>query len=138
MMNPSIHPITDSDIECDLHPDGLVDKSIGIFPIMSPLRQRIIKLVSPSSYFDSFILAAIVLNSISIACVDYRFVDDNYQPSAELSVRNYVIEKFELIFTIIFAVECFLKVIAYGFVKGKNTYLRDGWNILDFLIVIVR
>jgi len=29
-----------------------------------------------------------------------------------------------------------LKIVAYGFIMTKNTYLRDYWNILDFIIVI--
>lgn len=27
------------------------------------------------------------------------------------------------------------KIIAYGFLLNKNSYLRDAWNILDFIIV---
>ena len=30
---------------------------------------------------------------------------------------------------------CF-KIIGYGFIFGKGTYLRDPWNILDFIIVM--
>ena len=99
-------------------------------------RQRIIDLVS-SSYFDAFILVAIILNSILIACVDYRVVDDNYQPSIVTSTRNNVIEKCEVIFTVVFATECLLKIIAYGFIKGKHSYIRNGWNVLDFIIVVI-
>jgi hypothetical protein len=29
----------------------------------------------------------------------------------------------------------FLKVIALGFIMEKNSYLRDPWNILDFIVV---
>ena len=28
-----------------------------------------------------------------------------------------------------------LKIIGLGFLIDKNAYLRDGWNILDFIIV---
>ena len=100
-------------------------------------RQRTVNLVS-SSYFDAFILVAIILNSILIACVDYRVVDDNYQPSIVTSMRNNVIEKSEVVFTVVFATECLLKVIAYGFMKGRHAYIRDGWNVLDFIIVVIR
>ena len=100
-------------------------------------RQRTANLVS-SSYFDAFILVAIILNSILIACVDYRAVDDNYQPSIVTSMRNNVIEQCEVVFTVVFATECLLKVIAYGFMKGRHAYIRDGWNVLDFIIVVIR
>ncbi len=30
-----------------------------------------------------------------------------------------------------------LKIIAEGFYIGKNAYLKNGWNIIDFLLVII-
>ena len=39
-------------------------------------------------------------------------------------------------FTIIFTIECILKIIALGFFMEDNSYLRDAWNCLDFIIVI--
>ena len=35
-----------------------------------------------------------------------------------------------------FAAEALLKIIAQGFVKHKNAYLRNVLNIFDFLIVL--
>lgn len=35
-----------------------------------------------------------------------------------------------------FTLEAVAKIITMGFYKHKNAYLRDGWNILDFLVVI--
>jgi hypothetical protein len=40
-----------------------------------------------------------------------------------------------LIFTIVFTIECGLKVLAMGFVVHRNSYLRDGWNVVDFIVV---
>jgi hypothetical protein len=31
--------------------------------------------------------------------------------------------------------ELVLKVIAMGFIMHKHSYMRDGWNVLDFVIV---
>ena len=36
----------------------------------------------------------------------------------------------------IFIFECIIKIIVMGFYWGKNTYLNDAWNILDFVIVL--
>jgi hypothetical protein len=121
---------------CDLDGSSPPDSSSG--GVVSLARQRAIRLVSASSNFDGFILASILLNSILLACVDYRVVDDEYQPSSDLSTRNNVIEKCETIFTIIFATECILKIFAFGLARGKHAYLRDGWNVLDFVIVVIR
>ncbi|KAF7658265.1 hypothetical protein LDENG_00014960 [Lucifuga dentata] len=46
-------------------------------------------------------------------------------------------ETVEYAFLIIFTVETFLKIIAYGLVMHQNSYIRNGWNMLDFVIVIV-
>ena len=39
-------------------------------------------------------------------------------------------------FTVSFFIEMIFKVIGLGFFIGKNSYLRNGWNVLDFFIVI--
>ena len=53
------------------------------------------------------------------------------------------IDKFEIysdyfhnFFTIIFIIECILKIIAFGFFMEEYSYLRDPWNWIDFFIVI--
>lgn len=35
-----------------------------------------------------------------------------------------------------FTIEAILKIISYGFILDDMTYLRDTWNILDFVIVV--
>jgi hypothetical protein len=37
----------------------------------------------------------------------------------------------------IFTLESILKIIAYGLCLHPNAYLRSGWNLLDFVIVVV-
>jgi len=32
--------------------------------------------------------------------------------------------------------EMFLKMTALGIICGKNAYLKDPWNILDFVVVV--
>ncbi len=39
------------------------------------------------------------------------------------------------VFTIIFAIEMLLKVVANGLYIGENAYLRSGWNNIDMLLV---
>jgi voltage-dependent calcium channel L type alpha-1D len=41
----------------------------------------------------------------------------------------------DFVFLIIYTLEMVLKVIAQGFVMRPFSYLRDGWNILDFSVV---
>ena len=41
------------------------------------------------------------------------------------------------VFTGFFTLEYLLKVLAMGFISHKNSYLRDGWNWIDFVVVII-
>jgi hypothetical protein len=40
-------------------------------------------------------------------------------------------------FLIIYTTEMVLKIIAMGFFMRAHSYLRDAWNILDFIVVIL-
>jgi len=43
----------------------------------------------------------------------------------------------DLIFTCLFTVELLLKLGAFGVYSGKHAYLRSGWNVLDFFVVLI-
>ncbi|KRZ04279.1 Voltage-dependent calcium channel type A subunit alpha-1 [Trichinella zimbabwensis] len=57
----------------------------------------------------------------------FIFTENNF-------VRRYA--PTEPYFMGIFTIECLLKIIAFGFVMHKGSYLRSGWNILDFIVVM--
>jgi len=49
-----------------------------------------------------------------------------------------IASRFDILLTIIFLLESCMKTFAYGFIFcGKNSYLRYGWNSLDFGIVAI-
>ena len=51
----------------------------------------------------------------------------------------YFMKTIEMITTLIsafFIGEAVLKIISLGFVLGESAYLKDSWNILDFIIVL--
>ncbi len=62
--------------------------------------------------------------------------DSSNQLLNEGSWRNALVSSSEPVFTAIFALECVSKIIAMGFVVEKGSYLRDSWNILDFVVVM--
>jgi hypothetical protein len=75
--------------------------------------------------FEYTSIAIIVLNCITLAMED---------PTAEeVSTLDLV---FENIFQGLYTVEMLLKIIGMGFIFGQTAYLRDPWNILDFVIVM--
>ena len=84
-------------------------------------------------WFDGFITAAIILNSIMLASTDYEI---RLNPD-HVSTWTPIQEQIDLVFSIIFIVEFVVKVIAMGFVFHKKSYLREAWNMLDFFIVSI-
>ncbi len=70
----------------------------------------------------------IFINCITLGM--YRPCDDN--PCT--SVRCSILEISEHAIYAFFLVEMVIKIVAMGFI-GKETYLGDVWNVLDFLIV---
>ena len=45
-------------------------------------------------------------------------------------------EKTEVYFLAIFCVEATFKIVALGFVLHQGAYLRNAWNIMDFIVVV--
>ena len=86
-----------------------------------------------NKWFDRFITLCIILNSILIASKEY---ESNYDVNYE-SDWNKILDKIDLVFSIIFIVEATIKIIGMGFIIHKKSYLRSAWNWIDFLIVLV-
>jgi hypothetical protein len=42
----------------------------------------------------------------------------------------------ENIFLILYTLEMVIKILGYGFIMGEDAYIRSGWNVLDFVIVV--
>ena len=63
----------------------------------------------------------------------YDYSQGNNNSTNANSLNDYL----EIAFTLIFVVEALLKITGMGFVMHKNSYMREGWNILDFFVVLV-
>lgn len=50
--------------------------------------------------------------------------------------QKKTIDDMIMVISIMFVIEAVIKIIVMGFVCSNNTYLRDNWNILDFIIVL--
>ncbi|XP_073732357.1 calcium channel, voltage-dependent, L type, alpha 1D subunit, a isoform X9 [Misgurnus anguillicaudatus] len=95
----------------------------------NPIRRACISLVEWKP-FDIFILIAIFANCMALA-VYIPFPEDDSNST------NHDLETVEYAFLIIFTIATFLKIIAYGLVMHQNAYVRNGWNMLDFVIVVI-
>lgn len=58
-------------------------------------------------------------------------------PQGDSNITNTSLESIEIIFMTIFTSECVMKIIALGFMMHQGSYLRNGWNLLDFFIVVI-
>jgi len=81
--------------------------------------------VAINPWFDRIILIVIITNCCFLA------IDRDSSISENLSV------KIDMVFLIIYTTEMVLKIIAMGFFMRAHSYLRDAWNILDFIVVIL-
>ena len=84
-------------------------------------------------WFDRFLTFCIVVNSIMLTTKEY---ESNYDVSY-FSERNNVLELCDIVFTVIFLIECIIKIIAMGFIVEKRSYLRETWNWIDFIITVI-
>ena len=102
--------------------------SLGILENKSKVRWAFVWLAT-SKYLERFIIFVIMVNSILMGIKDYKDKED-------VSPVNAFIAQTEPYFTSIFTAESAIKILAMGLFMGNNTYLSDGWNWLDFIVVI--
>ncbi|XP_069691068.1 voltage-dependent T-type calcium channel subunit alpha-1G isoform X2 [Periplaneta americana] len=104
------------------------DYSLYLFPPHNRFRIMCKKLVE-KKWFDNAILLFIALNCITLAMERPNIPPDSTE-RVFLSTANYV-------FTVVFAIEMFVKVITAGMVYGREAYFTSGWNIMDGSLVII-
>lgn len=85
----------------------------------------------PSKYFDYTIIVLILLSSL-LLIADNPLNDPN-------SKSSKVLEFIDFVFTFLFFVEALIKIVALGFFFSSipaHAYIRNGWNMLDFVVVV--
>uniref|UniRef100_A0A671W340 Voltage-dependent L-type calcium channel subunit alpha n=1 Tax=Sparus aurata TaxID=8175 RepID=A0A671W340_SPAAU len=108
-------------------------RALCCLTLSNPIRMAALALVEwkyPSLPFDIFILLAIFANCVAMG-VTKPYPDD------DSNATNHQLEQVEYVFLVIFTIETFTKILAYGLVMHPSAYIRSGWNFLDFVIVIV-
>ncbi|XP_075394260.1 voltage-dependent L-type calcium channel subunit alpha-1F isoform X2 [Tenrec ecaudatus] len=104
-------------------------RALFCLTLANPLRQSCISIVEWKP-FDILILLTIFANCVALG-VYIPFPED------DSNTANHSLEQVEYIFLVIFTVETVLKIVAYGLVLHPSAYIRNGWNLLDFIIVVV-
>ena len=55
----------------------------------------------------------------------------------QVSAKKTVLSVLDYVMASLFTLEFTINVILFGFIiNGKHSYMRDGWNVMDFLIVL--
>ncbi|KAM6217306.1 voltage-dependent L-type calcium channel subunit alpha-1S [Rhynchocyon petersi] len=101
--------------------------SFFIFSPTNKIRVLCHRIVN-ATWFTNFILLFILLSSAALAAED---------PIRAKSVRNQILEYFDIVFTSVFTVEIVLKMITFGAILHKGSFCRNYFNILDLLVVAV-
>ncbi|XP_035892745.1 voltage-dependent T-type calcium channel subunit alpha-1G isoform X4 [Anopheles stephensi] len=102
--------------------------TLYLFPEHNRFRQVCTWFVN-QKWFDNVILLFIALNCITLA-MERPNIPPNCTERYFLSTANYV-------FTVVFAVEMFIKVVSAGLFYGPDAYFTSGWNIMDGSLVII-
>jgi hypothetical protein len=92
------------------------------FSYLRKFRQLISRFVA-SKYFRRIVLSAIVINTLSMG------IEYHGQPQSLTNALEYS----NIVFTILFACEMILKIVADGFLK----YIKNAYNLFDSGIVIM-
>uniref|UniRef100_A0A8C7HWP4 Voltage-dependent N-type calcium channel subunit alpha n=1 Tax=Oncorhynchus kisutch TaxID=8019 RepID=A0A8C7HWP4_ONCKI len=79
--------------------------------------------------FEYLILATIIANCIVLAL-------EQHLPASDKTPMSERLDDTEPYFIAIFCFEAGIKIIALGFAFHKGSYLRNGWNVMDFVVVL--
>nr|XP_040050758.1 calcium channel, voltage-dependent, N type, alpha 1B subunit, a isoform X19 [Gasterosteus aculeatus aculeatus] len=79
--------------------------------------------------FEYMILATIIANCIVLAL-------EQHLPALDQTPMSERLDDTEPYFIGIFCFEAGIKIIALGFAFHKGSYLRNGWNVMDFVVVL--
>ncbi|XP_065647837.1 voltage-dependent R-type calcium channel subunit alpha-1E-like isoform X2 [Hydra vulgaris] len=103
------------------------DSSLFIFS--STNRFRVLcRAIVRSKYFDLVMIAIISVRSLVLVIED---------PINLYSYPNKISGICDYVFTAIFGIEIFLKIVDTGFVLRKGSFLRDSWNRLDAFVFFI-
>uniref|UniRef100_A0A7M5WIZ7 Voltage-dependent calcium channel alpha-1 subunit IQ domain-containing protein n=2 Tax=Clytia hemisphaerica TaxID=252671 RepID=A0A7M5WIZ7_9CNID len=103
-------------------------RSLFIFSEENIIR-KVCRKITGNKIFDYFMLITIMANCIVLMAAEPLPENDTVE-------LNKKLDQSDKVFVAIFIFEAILRIIANGFVIGQDAYLKSGWNILDFIVVI--
>lgn len=110
------------------HTEPQRPRSFGIFSDKSWIRRHC-DVLAKSERFDHYVLGAIIVSSLLLAV--------EHPNDVEGSVKATVLQIADYLLTTFFTAEMLIKMISAGVVVGHRAYLRFGFNVLDFIVVLI-
>uniref|UniRef100_A0A665WSY3 Calcium channel, voltage-dependent, R type, alpha 1E subunit b n=1 Tax=Echeneis naucrates TaxID=173247 RepID=A0A665WSY3_ECHNA len=110
-----------------------VNRSLFIFAednIIRKYARRIIEWPYPSIETQRYMILATITANCVVLALEQHLPGEDKTPMAKR------LEKTEPYFIGIFCFEAGIKLVALGFVFHKGSYLRNGWNVMDFIVVL--
>uniref|UniRef100_A0A8C1AUS6 Voltage-dependent N-type calcium channel subunit alpha n=1 Tax=Cyprinus carpio carpio TaxID=630221 RepID=A0A8C1AUS6_CYPCA len=109
-----------------------VNRSLFIFSednIIRKYAKKITEWPYPLHKSQYLILATIIANCIVLGL-------EQHLPALDKTPMSKRLDDTEPYFIGIFCFEAGIKIIAQGFAFHKDSYLRNGWNVMDFVVVL--
>ncbi|XP_052465489.1 calcium channel, voltage-dependent, P/Q type, alpha 1A subunit, b isoform X5 [Carassius gibelio] len=105
-----------------------VNRSLFLFSEDNIVR-KYAKKITEWPPFEWMILTTIIANCIVLAL-------EQHLPDGDKTPLSERLEDTEPYFIAIFCFESGIKILALGFAFHKGSYLRNGWNVMDFVVVL--
>lgn len=91
--------------------------------------RRVCARIVTHPYFEALVIIVVLQSCVSLGL-------DNAENRKDPQTAQLL--DFNIIFLVaFFSLECLLKWISFGVIQGEFAYFRDGWNRLDFFILLV-
>ncbi|XP_073667915.1 calcium channel, voltage-dependent, P/Q type, alpha 1A subunit, b isoform X11 [Paramisgurnus dabryanus] len=105
-----------------------VNRSLFLFSEDNLVR-KYAKKITEWPPFEWMILTTIIANCIVLAL-------EQHLPDGDKTPLSERLDDTEPYFIAIFCFESGIKILALGFAFHKGSYLRNGWNVMDFVVVL--
>ncbi|XP_039530211.1 calcium channel, voltage-dependent, P/Q type, alpha 1A subunit, b isoform X8 [Pimephales promelas] len=105
-----------------------VNRSLFLFSEDNIIR-KYAKKITEWPPFEWMILTTIIANCIVLAL-------EQHLPDGDKTPLSERLDDTEPYFIAIFCFESGIKILALGFAFHKGSYLRNGWNVMDFVVVL--
>ncbi|KAG5854018.1 hypothetical protein ANANG_G00033040 [Anguilla anguilla] len=105
-----------------------VNRSLFLFSEDNVVR-KYAKKITEWPPFEYMILTTIIANCIVLAL-------EQHLPDMDKTPMSERLDDTEPYFIAIFCFEAGIKILALGFAFHKGSYLRNGWNVMDFVVVL--